>query len=116
MCFCIFFFSSRRRHTRLQGDWSSDVCSSDLSARYGPPIWPASMHLCDNGRHRGSKTDAAWFEPGSFVRTLGNFPNETGPRCLERRDVQRNMQCSKDFVAFALATRGDLRLLATACP
>src|SRR5256885_8694788 len=28
--FCFFFFSSRRRHTRLQGDWSSDVCSSDL--------------------------------------------------------------------------------------
>src|SRR5256885_6142 len=27
----VFFFSSRRRHTRLQGDWSSDVCSSDLS-------------------------------------------------------------------------------------
>src|SRR5205807_4547559 len=27
----LFFFSSRRRHTRLQGDWSSDVCSSDLS-------------------------------------------------------------------------------------
>src|SRR6266446_9717596 len=25
-----FFFSSRRRQTRLQGDWSSDVCSSDL--------------------------------------------------------------------------------------
>src|SRR5205807_3548497 len=25
------FFSSRRRHTRLQGDWSSDVCSSDLN-------------------------------------------------------------------------------------
>src|SRR5256885_3356727 len=28
--FLCFFFSSRRRHTRLQGDWSSDVCSSDL--------------------------------------------------------------------------------------
>src|SRR5256885_4248396 len=28
-----FFFSSRRRHTRLQGDWSSDVCSSDLKQR-----------------------------------------------------------------------------------
>src|SRR5256885_13874094 len=26
----VFFFSSRRRHTILQGDWSSDVCSSDL--------------------------------------------------------------------------------------
>src|SRR5262249_56668676 len=28
---CFFFFSSRRRHTRLVSDWSSDVCSSDLS-------------------------------------------------------------------------------------
>src|SRR5262249_57271146 len=26
-----FFFASRRRHTRLVSDWSSDVCSSDLS-------------------------------------------------------------------------------------
>src|SRR5437763_9758307 len=26
----VFFFSSRRRHTRYIGDWSSDVCSSDL--------------------------------------------------------------------------------------
>ena len=30
ICYVFFFFSSRRRHTRLQGDWSSDVCSSDL--------------------------------------------------------------------------------------
>src|SRR5256885_13170332 len=30
-CVVYFFFSSRRRHTRLQGDWSSDVCSSDLN-------------------------------------------------------------------------------------
>src|SRR5215213_23148 len=28
---CFFFFSSRRRHTRLVSDWSSDVCSSDLA-------------------------------------------------------------------------------------
>src|SRR6266581_103756 len=32
--FC-FFFSSRRRHTRWTGDWSSDVCSSDLAGRRG---------------------------------------------------------------------------------
>src|SRR5256885_6095863 len=32
-----FFFSSRRRHTRLQGDWSSDVCSSDLGRGAGIP-------------------------------------------------------------------------------
>src|SRR5256885_2730071 len=34
-----FFFSSRRRHTRLQGDWSSDVCSSDLWPTPSPPSW-----------------------------------------------------------------------------
>src|SRR5690348_17401038 len=35
LCFAVFFFffffSSRRRHTRWTGDWSSDVCSSDLA-------------------------------------------------------------------------------------
>src|SRR5256885_3273737 len=35
-----FFFSSRRRHTRLQGDWSSDVCSSDLRPRSGRAAGP----------------------------------------------------------------------------
>src|SRR5262249_56190190 len=33
-CVWCFFFASRRRHTRLVSDWSSDVCSSDL-LRYG---------------------------------------------------------------------------------
>src|SRR5256886_12209159 len=35
MCF-FFFFSSRRRHTRFDCDWSSDVCSSDLQLGTGP--------------------------------------------------------------------------------
>src|SRR5699024_12002406 len=29
--YILFFFSSRRRHTRSKRDWSSDVCSSDLN-------------------------------------------------------------------------------------
>src|SRR5712675_2872089 len=33
-----FVFSSRRRHTRCSRDWSSDVCSSDLTARGGPSL------------------------------------------------------------------------------
>src|SRR5260370_19936781 len=33
--YSIFFFSSRRRHTRFKCDWSSDVCSSDLSRQHG---------------------------------------------------------------------------------
>src|SRR6266480_308907 len=35
LIFCFFFFSSRRRHTRLTCDWSSDVCSSDLARAAG---------------------------------------------------------------------------------
>src|SRR5690242_8331769 len=47
----VFFFSSRRRHTRLTCDWSSDVCSSDLACprcdrRY------ASQPRCGVGRDR----------------------------------------------------------------
>src|SRR5256885_8363930 len=37
-----FFFSSRRRHTRLQGDWSSDVCSSDLDSSSEAPARSAA--------------------------------------------------------------------------
>src|SRR2546426_4313847 len=39
MDFMFFFFSSRRRHTRLQGDWSSDVCSSDLMQFFVQGAW-----------------------------------------------------------------------------
>src|SRR5471030_3350420 len=35
----VFFFSSRRRHTRCLSDWSSDVCSSDL--RPAPRVAPS---------------------------------------------------------------------------
>src|SRR2546430_13605803 len=36
--FVLFFFSSRRRHTRFDCDWSSDVCSSDLHAAVHPAV------------------------------------------------------------------------------
>src|SRR5438876_6346877 len=42
-----FFFSSRRRHTRWTGDWSSDVCSSDLSL--AGPILPTDWSRTKNG-------------------------------------------------------------------
>src|SRR6202047_5694231 len=38
-----FFFSSRRRHTRSYGDWSSDVCSSDLHAVRGGALQSQSL-------------------------------------------------------------------------
>src|SRR2546430_9816922 len=39
-----FFFSSRRRHTRFDCDWSSDVCSSDLTAAMLAGTRPAARH------------------------------------------------------------------------
>src|SRR5256885_8185513 len=49
----VFFFSSRRRHTRLQGDWSSDVCSSDLHpATTASPSWTAEENHVEEGSFR----------------------------------------------------------------
>src|SRR5437870_11734452 len=51
-----FFFSSRRRHTRWPRDWSSDVCSSDLSSSAGTgrrastPPTPAFGATSNDGR------------------------------------------------------------------
>src|SRR2546430_3944795 len=50
VCHDFFFFSSRRRHTRFDCDWSSDVCSSDLSL-FSPTVPPLERlrSYCDFG-------------------------------------------------------------------
>src|SRR5699024_11377192 len=45
----VFFFSSRRRHTRSKRDWSSDVCSSDLSIAEGHQEWAGPIELRSTG-------------------------------------------------------------------
>src|SRR5438093_3016626 len=48
---CVFFFfSSRRRHTRLVSDWSSDVCSSDLDPELGPLAQARGVRILDARR------------------------------------------------------------------
>src|SRR2546426_485858 len=60
-----FFFSSRRRHTRLQGDWSSDVCSSDLASRRGEP----SYHAPPTAAPRWRRWRRSWAcRPSASVR------------------------------------------------
>src|SRR5688500_20386129 len=53
----MYFLSSIRRHTRLQGDWSSDVCSSDLTKPSGEQ--PRGLHGCIetaiDQRHAGNR-------------------------------------------------------------
>src|SRR5699024_12169977 len=41
-----FFCSSRRRHTRAKRDWSSDVCSSDLSLTACTILPPVKLNTC----------------------------------------------------------------------
>src|SRR5215467_11668821 len=53
-----FFFSSRRRHTRLQGDWSSDVCSSDLIARQKSVLPKRRTKLCIEPAERARQPHA----------------------------------------------------------
>src|SRR2546430_4543064 len=57
-----FFFSSRRRHTRFDCDWSSDVCSSDLFADRGNPQLIAGYY------DAGPDQIRAWLESAKGVK------------------------------------------------
>src|SRR3712207_4000202 len=50
VCIFIFFFSSRRRHTRYWRDWSSDVCSSDLWNKW---VKPSCVLICEDDYSNG---------------------------------------------------------------
>src|SRR6266581_1602686 len=54
MLFFFFFFSSRRRHTSWTGDWSSDVCSSDLPDPRRAPACEPSLGGAPGLGRRGS--------------------------------------------------------------
>src|SRR5574341_1459295 len=63
-----FFFSSRRRHTRLVGDWSSDVCSSDLeSEKVGLKLNIQKTKIMASG------PITSWEIHGETVETVSDF-------------------------------------------
>src|SRR5438874_8505333 len=59
--FWVFFFSSRRRHTRSLRDWSSDVCSSDLArfARGEKDAGPLERAAVEALERHGARVDYA---------------------------------------------------------
>src|ERR1022692_1746672 len=69
------FFSSRRRHTRLQGDWSSDVCSSDLG-------WKSDgiRDRPSPGRHEGGMRAKVLGQTELGTSTLAGILPFPGPR------------------------------------
>src|SRR2546430_7738321 len=66
--FLFFFFSSRRRHTRFDCDWSSDVCSSDLlfglESFFQRQLWPARLGLVAAGLAIAILLGALFFRSG----------------------------------------------------
>src|SRR6266571_6500346 len=75
-----FFFSSRRRHTSLTCDWSSDVCSSDLSARCRrkssrSSLPPTFRHLIDGiGMPEAAVTTSPAFDKANPLRVARLAP------------------------------------------
>src|SRR5438093_10540494 len=77
-----FFFSSRRRHTRLVSDWSSDVCSSDLDgiqttdvnpprAAAAVPVAIVSFAVCPGSRKCTCKSRSEERREGKSVDVGG---------------------------------------------
>src|SRR6202049_5267133 len=74
----LFFFSSRRRHTIYQCDWSSDVCSSDLSWRSpsASACWLRSPNIDCSGAPRGRSEE----------RRVGKSVDLGGRRIIKKKN------------------------------
>src|SRR6516165_10804239 len=76
--FGFFFFSSRRRHTRFDCDWSSDVCSSDLVRRSRLDRGADAGHRCPP-RHRSEE------------RRVGKSVDLGGRRIIKKKKKKENI-------------------------
>src|SRR5438046_4972647 len=96
MCL-FFFFSSRRRHTRLVSDWSSDVCSSDLDPwPGGEPPDPDDLDAACDLLLRGARYDDADERTTLYLflalrdRQHRSEERRVGKECGSRRSPERS--------------------------
>src|SRR5256885_10649330 len=83
---CVFF-SSRRRHTRLQGDWSSDVCSSDLYR------FVAEVEVVEDGARKGTTQAAsATAEAKDFGPAQAEVSETAGADALSRVATEKRSE------------------------
>src|SRR5256885_8825239 len=103
-----FFFSSRRRHTRLQGDWSSDVCSSDLGPR------ARRIFRRDSSRDEHGRSEQADFPRNacgnrSRCRSLlkppegENLSKDQGPRLHEKKIDRKSTRLNSSHLVISYA-------------
>src|SRR5690348_17534270 len=83
-----FFFSSRRRHTRWTGDWSSDVCSSDLITRsHKSPASFRPSYKTSFGHFNFTRSSPS----NSAAASRTASPASSGTWCGERRSEERRV-------------------------
>src|SRR5437762_13512174 len=93
MFFFFFFFSSRRRHTRYIGDWSSDVCSSDL------------VQFIELDRPKHAAVVARGQAPGSAVEMVSNM------NLAEFDETHTMMEWSSDVTVSGMIQQVGSRLM-----
>src|SRR2546422_3714889 len=93
----IFFFSSRRRHTRCSRDWSSDVCSSDLVQR-------GAVDLSVSPRRRNSESTSRYHSTPPLDGLLGQrvSPGPGGPDPRARPSAHGRIPHREDQVLLDL--------------
>src|ERR1035438_10649717 len=101
----IFFFSSRRRHTRCLSDWSSDVCSSDL---YVPYLQAPSRSMDIGIRSTGDPLRLAHAAIAA-VRSVDSEEPVSDVRSMDR--LIRNNAIGMTYVAILMGVFGVLALV-----
>src|SRR5438046_8786043 len=106
--FIMFFFSSRRRHTRLVSDWSSDVCSSDLRTRGGPGTGEERGVGAADGPRADVEDPVARFAavPDGTGLPAGQPDDSVGPRRRGQRRRARDAHPHQADAVTRLATLG----------
>src|SRR2546427_12087825 len=94
---CFFFFSSRRRHTRFDCDWSSDVCSSDLNSRR------ALLHILQDSHQDKRKLENS---RKAMIHIMGDLRETTAE--MQRREQELRDKQEQLVHAGKLATPGAL--------
>src|SRR5690348_18331404 len=106
----MFFFSRRRRHTRWTGDWSSDVCSSDLESRLsnypapgsgGPPgqVTEYAFSSAKDQRLLVAKRTGA---PGEAWASVRSEERRVGKECRYGRSPYYLIKCNSILVSLSL--------------
>src|SRR5258705_9866841 len=91
----VFFFSSRRRHTRCLSDWSSDVCSSDLGVSEPTKAqWMPNLSVSEAGT-----LFATWYDetPRTSASCQPSSPTNLCYQMHSRRSEERRVGKSVDL-------------------